>query len=146
MSSSGGPRGPVPKRSSERRRRNAESQVETAPPVVDEVLIPEPSESWHPTATAWYVSLAESGQSQFFEPSDWHAAHYVAEAMSRNLAQGFRMSSQMFAAVWSAMGDLLSTEASRRRVRLEIERGGEPPVPAGVSALADYRKRAAGGQ
>jgi len=42
------------------------------------------------------------------------------------------------------MSDLLTTEAARRRVRMEIERGGAPEKPAGVVAIADYRKRLSG--
>lgn len=136
-----GARGPVPKRSSERRRRNKDSVVETvkldanAVPVV----VPAADPTWHEIARDWYESLRNSGQQQFFEPSDWQAARYVAEVMSRNLKQR-KFSAMLFAAVWSAMNDLLTTEAARRRVRMEIERGGEPEeAPARVTALADYR-------
>lgn len=139
-----GARGPVPKRSTERRRRNKESKVETAPAVVADVAIPKANTRWHPIARDWFTSLSESGQSQFYEPSDWQAARYVAEAMSRNLKQTTRFSAVMFAAVWSAMGDLLSTEAARRRVRMEIERGAVDEAPAGVTAISDYRRRLAG--
>jgi nucleoid-associated protein YgaU len=140
--------GPAPKRSSERRRRNAESKVETLKVTVGAVVeIPKPNPQWHPIAKDWYVSLASSGQAQFFEPSDWQYARYVADAMSRNLKSGLKFSAMLFATVSSAMNDLLTTEASRRRVRMEIERGGtEPAQPAGVTAIADYRKSLAGGR
>lgn len=145
---SAGTRGPVPKRSTERRRRNATTKVE---PVKLEGLgpvpVPDPDPTWHPIALDWYRSLAESGQSMYYEPSDWQAARYVAEVMSRNLKQGRKISSVLFASVWSAMGDLLTTEADRRRVRMEIERGdneGEQ-TPAGVTAIADYRDRLVAG-
>jgi hypothetical protein len=136
-------RGPVPKRSSERRRRNKESKPQTAPALVAKVEAPKAKAGWHPIAKAWYASLSESGQTQFFEPSDWQAAQYVAEVMSRNLREK-KFSGSLFNAVWSAMSDLLTTEAARRRVRLEIERvgDGEEP-PAGVVAISDYRKRLA---
>jgi hypothetical protein len=132
-------RGPVPKRSSERRRRNKDSKVETVKPLVANVPPLTANEAWHPIAIDWFNSLAESGQSQFYEPSDWQAARLVADVMSRNLKQK-KFSSVLFAAVWTAMGDLLTTEADRRRVRMEVERGGEPEQPAGVIAIADYRK------
>jgi hypothetical protein len=136
-----GTRGPVPKRSTERRRRNKDSQVETAPPLTLKVAQPAAETSWHPIAREWYESLANSGQAQFFEPSDWHYARYVADVMSRNLKQRQKFSAVLFASVTSAMNDLLTTEASRRRVRLEIERGGDAGEPAGVTAIADYRDR-----
>lgn len=141
MAASTRPRGPIPKRSTERRRRNKESQVETVEPIVEDVAVPPAEERWHPIAKDWYQSLADSGQSRYFEPSDWQAARYVAEVMSRHL-KAKRLSAQLFAAIWSAMSDLLTTEAARRRVRMEIERGDEQPAEAAsVVAIADYQKR-----
>lgn len=96
---------------------------------------------WHPVAQAWFRSLEQSGQSQFYEPSDWAAARYVAEVMSRNLTAS-RFSAQLFAGVWTAMSELLTTEGARRRARLEIERetGQEDPETAEVAAIEDYRR------
>jgi hypothetical protein len=75
----------------------------------------------------------------FYEPSDWATAQYVAEAMSRGL-ESPRFSAQLFAAVSSAMTELLTTEGARRRARLEIERGPvQDKEPAAVTALSDYR-------
>ncbi|MEW2580139.1 hypothetical protein [Streptomyces syringium] len=110
-----------------------------APSAPGVVSWPEPEDSWHPIARDWYCSLSTSGQSQFYEPSDVATARYVAEAMSRNLA-GARFSAQLFAAVSSAMTELLTTEGARRRVRIELEREpAEKGTPAGVTAIADYR-------
>ncbi|MDT0451859.1 hypothetical protein [Streptomyces hesseae] len=136
-----GARGPVPKRSAERRRRNKDGaelvHATSAPGLVE---WPDPDASWHAIACDWYRSLAASGQAQFYEPSDVATARYVAEAMSRNLAAGQRFSAQLFAAVSSAMTELLTTEGARRRVRIELERApAEQETPAGVTAIAAYR-------
>lgn len=148
-----GARGPVPKRSSERRRRNKESKPDTVKPrkpkaapkgkqAEPDVFAPRPAKkTWHPIAREWYESLPDSGQTVFYEPSDWTAAFYVAEVMSRHL-QAKRMSAQLFASVWAAMAELLTTEGARRRARIEVERDQEPEQSAGVTALDDYRKRA----
>src|SRR5690606_32668136 len=96
-----GSRGPAPKRSAERRRRNKDSQVESVE-VVGAVEVPDPLDHWHPLATAWYESLIGSGQSRFFEPSDWAQARYIAEAITRNL-EADRFSSELFKAVLSGM-------------------------------------------
>lgn len=128
--------GPVPKRSSERRRRNKGNPVETVE-AIGAVEVPAADENWHPIARRWYDSLQESGQARFYEPSDWHSAQYVAEAMSRNLVNE-RFSAQLFAAVMSGMTELLTTEGARRRARLEIERE-QSEHEAPVMALDDYR-------
>jgi len=98
----------------------------------------------HPIAEQWYESLKQSGQSRFYEPSDWQSARMLTHEMGRMLNAG-RVSAQTLAAVWSAMGDMLSTEAARRRVRMEIERGeggGDPKKEAEISRMADYLRMA----
>lgn len=137
--------GPVPKRSDQRRRRNKPDGAPLAKGAAGKrPARPEPDDGWHPIAVAWFLSLGESGQAQFYEASDWQTARYVAEAMSRNLAANGRFSGQLFQAVMSAMTELLTTEGARRRARIELERG-ETPVPASITALERYR-RAAGGR
>lgn len=144
-----GTRGPVPKHSSERRRQNKPEggEITVVRARLGTVEQPPASPDWHPIARDWYESLAESGQAQFYEPSDWQTARYIAEAMTRNLEAG-RFSAQLFAAVLSGMTELLTTEGARRRARLEIERAcagdGGNRQPAGVTALNDYRNALGG--
>ena len=141
-----GTRGPIPKRSEERRRTNKPADAEpVTAPAGAEVLWPEPELEWHDLASDWYMSLQDSGQSVFYQQSDVMVARYLAEAMSRNL-HASRFSAQLFAAVMAGMTELLTTEGARRRVRVELERA--PAVrqaPVGVTAIADYRRDLAGG-
>ncbi|MGW6602040.1 phage terminase small subunit [Streptomyces sp. NPDC055036] len=140
-----GSRGPVPKRDDQRRRRNApEVELATAPSNTPEgAPAPEADPDWHPIARRWYDSLAQSGQSFFFEPSDWAQAAFVAEAMSRNLNQGQRLSGQLFAAVIAASSDLLTTEGSRRRLRIELSKAEAAEVDSGIADLmAAYKSQA----
>ena len=128
--------GPVPKRSSARRRRNLDGRPDTSIFQGDPVVAPDPDPAWHPIAARWYASLADSGQSQFYEPSDWALACYVAEVMTRNL-EGGRFNAQLFASVLNAMTELLTSEGSRRRARLELERQTGKLAP--VDDLDAYR-------
>lgn len=129
----------IPKRSSQRRRRN---KVDiTHAPSDYEWEIPEPDEDWHPVATQWYMSLQVSGQKVFYENSDWAQAFYVAEAMSRSLRTS-RISGQLFSAVISATTELLSTEGSRRRMRVELERAADEGDSTVSQQMADYKKMA----
>lgn len=127
---------PIPKRSDQRRRRN---KVDITRAISeDEWDIPEADEDWHPVATQWYLSLQRSGQRIFFENSDWAQAFYVAEAMSRSLRTS-RISGQLFSAVISASAELLTTEGSRRRMRIELERAQADGEVTASTAMADYR-------
>ena len=132
--------GPVPKRSDQRRHRikrditHAETEFEPD--------IPEADEDWHPVATQWYLSLQKSGQRIFYENSDWAQAFYVAEAMSRSLRTS-RISGQLFSSVISACSELLTTEGSRRRARIELERAKAQGETTVSTAMDEYRKMAA---
>lgn len=161
--------GPVPKRSAERRRRNipAAGPVETVE--VDEPLeevfeIPEADPDWHPMARQWYESLEASGQSKFYEASDWMTAYIIAESLSRDLFPQFvgmghvynRESGEMetkpmkmripikgasLGAYLKGMSVLLVTEGDRRRMSMEINRPtGPEKLPAGVTAIGAYRE------
>lgn len=144
-----GARGPVPKRSNQKHgHRSQEEKAEYDKVAIDAppVQAQEPDATWHQVAKDWFTSLGESGQSRFYEPSDWATARYVAEAMSRNLKAG-RFSGQLFAAIMSGMSSLLVTEGDRRRVKLELERAGataDPDELASVTAISDWQRKLAG--
>ena len=143
--------GPIPKRADERRRRNKVDTTEVR--MVGEVQVPPADEGWHKIAKDWYESLAESGQSKFYEPSDWATAYVVAESLSREMKSqfvGVNDDGPVFAkipikggnlnAYLKAMQVLLVTEGDRRRLQLEIQRDREPRAePAKVTRLDDYR-------
>jgi hypothetical protein len=130
--------GPVPKRASERRRRGSEYKLHEAVQVEGVVEYPSADESWHPMARDWFESLKESAQSKFYEPSDWSYAVVWTEVLSRQLSAS-RVSAHMMACWSSAATDLLTTEAARRRVRMEVNRRALSAVPEPSSNLDSYR-------
>lgn len=139
-----GVRGPVPKRSTQRRRVNKPDvpvEIATGARVVE---VPGASELWHPIARQMFDALAGSGQSRWYEPSDWAKATLAAELTSRALGQP-RPPAQLFAVIDSMWSSLLATEGDRRRLRIELERG--PAVDeddeAAVTAIDEYRRRLA---
>lgn len=162
-------RGPVPKRSTERRRRNApdpdEVQLVTAP--LGDVEIPEPDEDWHEIAYNWFVGLEMSGQHRFYAQSDWDVAYLLAEQMSRLLQPVFvgfqekwnREAEAMeklpvmqrmplkggdLTALLKGFTDLLVTEGARRRMRVELDANPTPAEQqetAAQKATADARLR-----
>lgn len=130
--------GPPPKRIEERRRRNL-APGESVIAVDGGVLVPELPSRTHPIAAAWYESLRESGQSAFYEPSDWAAAVLVTIVMTK-LLRAPRLSAPALHVVWSMMESLLTTETSRRRARLHVQRLAEKPRSDGPTALDEYRR------
>ena len=143
-----GAHGPIPKRSEERRRRNKDDGpgLVQAPAGAPAALpeLPEPDPNWHDIASDWYLSLRESGQAAFYEPSDWAVARYAAELMSRALQSDRPPNGQLVAALNSVMSSLLSTEGERRRARMELERKPTGPKLAAVRPLDAYRDLAGG--
>lgn len=156
-----GERGPVPKRSDQRRRRNQPEAGEPAvAPGAAEVEQPDPDESWHPVALAWYRSLGESGQSHFYQPSDWHTAYLLAESMSRELkpqplvvGEGEDQRVEMVTlppkagslTAWlKGMSVLLVSEGDRRRAGVELQVGHAVNDDPEVPNIDDFRDRLSG--
>ena len=143
-----GRRGPAPKRSDQVRRRNAgedDIPVTAVPRLHDRVEAPPLGFVTHELAMEWYKSLAESAQAAYFEPSDWNMARITAMELGRMLNAG-RPSGQLFAALWAATGDLLSTEGQRRRLRFEINRAPaeeDDTDDAAILSLAERLRQAA---
>jgi len=133
--------GPVPKRSEERRRRNARTEAGAstevekleAPGSVD---APEPDEDWHPIALGLYRSVEDSAFRRFYEPSDWMVLFLTCESLSRDLGeqvvgiteQGdvvrdtIPLKGASLTAYSRVFASLLLTDGDRRKLRLEIDR------------------------
>lgn len=178
-----GSRGPIGKRTEERRRRNkpdkpvdrvaiggdaddlfgpdlpderVEHRFETD--ALPDVVIPPADESWHPIARMVYDSLPQSGQSMFFEPSDWAAAFLVCESISRDLQEQvvgttesgmvvkdfIPMKGASLAAYTKILGELGMTEGARRRLSMELTRAKPEKdgagLPEGVTDINDARR------
>lgn len=158
-----GQRGPVPKRSTQRRRRNQTPEVDKVE-AGKKVDAPKPNSRWHPVAKRWFSSLAESGQATFYEPSDWATAYLIAESISRELKpqpmlvkKGDGTEIEMvhlppkgasLAAWLKGMSSLLVTEGDRRRAQVELQRAAaddDEEATAGVSEIDEFRRRLRGG-
>ncbi|MFF2100979.1 hypothetical protein [Streptomyces sp. NPDC058202] len=112
---------------------------------VDLPDLPDADPLWHPIAADWYLSLRESGQAAFYQPSDWAVARYAADLMSKVLMSERGPNGQLVAALNSVMSSLLTTEGDRRRARMELERKPTgKQTPASVTAIADYRSSIGG--
>lgn len=147
-----GSRGPTPKRSDQRRRTNS-PPAQKAPATTKRPRRPRADPTWHTAAKHWYDSLAKSGQSKFYESSDWHTAWLLAEAISRELkpqpmvvGDDVRMvelppKAASVAAWLKGMTALLVTEGDRRRAQLELQRSEAQEAVGNVSWIEDARRR-----
>ena len=105
-------------------------------------------EHWHDIAKWWYESLARSGQSIYYQPSDWATAYLLAESMSRDLKPQFvgldeegepkfaviPLKGASLAAYLKGFTVLMVTEGDRRRMNLELERSSLKGQERGVAA------------
>lgn len=154
-----GSRGPAPKRSDQRRRANKPETPVVKAPGAGEVEVPKPNSKWHPAAKRWFESLAGSGQSHFYEPSDWAAAYLLAEAISRGLRPRVVGTSDEGELVWAdvppsgselsawlkGMTALLVTESDRRRAQVELQRPqAVEPAPPEVTDIRSWREGLSG--
>lgn len=114
-----GRRGPVPKRSNQKRF--------TGGPKVEQIVLPastvEPPPlrpGLHPFAVVFYEDLAKSGQARFYEPSDWRAAQLLCEAIDEYMGKRRAATLASVLALFSRLG---VTEGDRRRMQVELVRG-----------------------
>lgn len=148
-----GSRGPAGKRSEERvgHPKGAKDAPEIAIEKIDlaelvraEVEVPEAYEKWHPVAKMTWDAIKRSGQSIYYEPTDWAQAYLMCESISRELkpqsvivaewdddAQREVMVEKKITqpikgasltALTKMATNLLMTEADRRRMQMEIDR------------------------
>lgn len=135
--------GPVPNRESDLarpRERKGKDQVPVTKGQSRPTTIPRADPEWHPIARMLWDSLKRSGQSDFYEQSDWAVAYSLCEDLSLYKASG-RRSSQMAQVIYSTMSNLLVTEADRRRVRIELHEPEAEEDTASVTAITGAKAK-----
>lgn len=133
-----GSHGPVPKRKEERRRQNKPETPVTTVKTTGKVKAPSADPEWHPLAGDLYRSFKKSGQTRFWEPSDWQTARVQCHLLSVELRKT-KPSPAMIGNIFSALARLGVTEGDRRRMGIEIERDQAKPKLAEVSVMDEYR-------
>jgi len=102
--------------------------------------IPQASENWMPQARSWYNSLALSGQSAFYEASDWMTAVTAAQAYdiflrthnAAILASFVRLSERLGATV---------ADRQRNRIVLSDPEVSDADEDAADSAVIEWQGR-----
>ena len=136
-----GLRGPTPKRSDERTRRNATGEDGIA--LKKGVALPfqweEPGAEWDVAVKRLYLSLGESGMAAYYQQTDADYAWLICDEFSE-YRKSPRKSAVMFAGLISSLSGLGLTEGERRRIHIELDAPQAEVKSAGVVALDKYRK------
>ena len=106
-------RGPVPKRSDQRRRRNKpEADAPAVVVAMGQQVVKPPTEdrAWHPYAKDWFRALKRSGQSQFYQESDWREAKLVAWLITQELSSPTGARAGMMDVIFSRADALMTTD------------------------------------
>ena len=127
-----GQRGPIPKRADrpggyrpETRARKAASGADGISRAPSRAAAqPKASADWDPIAKRMWKAVGESGQSIFYEPSDWAVLYSLMDDLTYYKSQP-RRSGQMLQTIMSSLTTLLLTEGDRRRLQVELS-GAEP--------------------
>ncbi|GGN40194.1 hypothetical protein FHR83_007095 [Actinoplanes campanulatus] len=134
--------GPVPNREADlarpRERKGADQQSVTRG-TARPAKAPNADRSWHPIAQRLWDAAKESGQSDFYQASDWALLYSLCEDLSV-YKKSTKRSGQMLQTIYSAFERLLIAEGDRRRVRIELhEPEDETATPASVTVMNEYR-------
>ena len=137
----GGPRGPAPKRSDQRRRANKpESQgaaeTTTAGAAGDQ---PELGFEAHQLVVDMWGALGKSVEGKFFSHADWQRARYELFFVN-GLFESGRIGAQAWQAVQAGLSALLISPADKRRAGIELKKAtSDPDEEAAVVQLEQYR-------
>lgn len=95
------------------------------------VKVPPVAGDWHPRAKALYRALKSSGQSVYYQNSDWEMARIACDLLTLCYKQNFYKCTMMVAEINEMLKQLGATEGARRtamRVELDV------PLPDEESA------------
>lgn len=128
--------GPIPNRSNDLSRRRKSKGVDVAnngAPITKietsrEVTIPEANPEWCEPALLVWKSGLESDASRYFLSTDYAYLFVLCDQLHYSYAQGNRRSADLLRVIFAGLGDLLFSEGSRRRLRVEVERAAQAPA------------------
>ncbi len=136
--------GPVPKRIAEFGEHSHRKipTVDTLPIVGDYRPPPLNIDDPHDIVRQLYEAAKRSAQARYFEPTDWQMLRLTL-TFADKLLKSSRPSGQMLAVVHSMLGDLLTSEGARRRLRIEVERRSTDEKDNVLDVASLFRERLA---
>ena len=125
---------PIPKRSDQRARTNSRQPQKARAGA--KVSSPAPDPSWTLRAREFYLALRKSGQSAFYEASDWALARVAADLLTMFESAPRAAYIEQFLKIATM---LMAGEADRRRMYLELRRDMDDGAEARPSASSEMR-------
>lgn len=105
---------------------------------------PKASGKWHPIARMMWKAAIDSGQSHFYQASDWAVLYSLMDDLSnikfQHARRGDRVPAIALQTFYNALGKLGLTEGDRRQMRIELEFPSEEVEDAQVVAIQEYRR------
>ena len=135
--------GPIPQPDESLARKRTRKGGEVKPLTVGERLptkAPRANAAWHPIAKQLFNAAKTSGQSVYYQNTDWWLLYSLCDDLSVYKSKDYR-SGQMLQTIMSSMERLLITEGDRRRVRIELQEAPTPKPTLTVVGLDLYRER-----
>lgn len=131
--------GPAPKRDAERARSNEPASGAARHGEARPVTIPRADrKNWHPRAIELYDSLKSSGQSDFYQDSDWAMARVICDYLTNCYTRGFK--AMDMANIHTMLGRLGVTEGDRRQIlRVELDQPEVVEKSAAEQAVDAYK-------
>ena len=128
--------GPAPKRDAERTRTPAPKSGVARHGEMQPVTIPPVRQDWHPRAKELYKAFRTSGQSDYFQNSDWAYLQIVCDYLTKWYERPRAMDATNIEQMLSKLG---ATEGARRQVlRIELDRPEEDKPDAQLFAINGY--------
>ena len=130
--------GPAPKRDAERVRSNEPASGAARHGALRPVSIPNADrKNWHARALSWYESLKTSGQSDYFQDSDWAMAKIICDYLTLWYERPRAMD---MANIETMMSKLGTTEGARRQIlRVELDAPVVEDKSASLIAIDGYK-------
>lgn len=104
------------------------------------IPIPEADPAWHPIVQSWFRALALSGQSDFYEASDWATAVLAARAYDIFLRTYNAGILGNFVRLSERLGVTI-TDRKRSRIELDDPEQTDQDEVAADAAVIDWGKR-----
>lgn len=136
--------GPAPKRDAERARSNTPASGAARHGELRPVSIPNADrKNWNPRATALFDSFKTSGQSDYFQDTDWQMLKIACDLLTQYYNRPRAMDMQNIERILTSLG---ATEGARRQaLRIELELPEVEEKSAADAAREAYQNRLGGG-